>query len=80
MAVPSGPVTTDCVHAKAAVSTDSSNRMPVLLTVPFSVIAPASRETTVPLPRSRKVDSFSAGLPLRIMVPSCVCRTSVPSG
>ena len=51
--------------APARVSTSSSA---VLLTVPFRLIAPASLRTRVPVPRSRKVLSFSAGLPLRIMV------------
>src|SRR5690606_7791480 len=60
-------VTCTCDQAKEAVSTASSSRMPVLLTVPLRVIAPPSRDTTVPLPRSRKVDSLSAGLPLRML-------------
>ncbi|GHA69592.1 hypothetical protein GCM10007067_01940 [Lysobacter bugurensis] len=52
--------------APTSVITSSS---PVLLTVPLSVIAPASRRTTAPLPRSRKVESFKAGLPLRMGSP-----------
>src|SRR5690606_29725713 len=52
--------------AKVPVTTASSRSRPVLLTVPLRVIAPPSRDTTVPLPRSRKVDSLRAGFPLRI--------------
>src|SRR5690606_4099229 len=56
-------------HANAAVRTVSSSRQPVLLTVPLRVIVSPARDTTEPLPRSRKVDSFSAGLPLRMDTP-----------
>src|SRR5690606_32090470 len=62
--VPSGP--SAWFQANAAVSTVNSSRKPVLLTVPLMHIASPSRETTAPLPRSRKVDSFSTGLPLRM--------------
>src|SRR5690606_38478967 len=62
--VPSGPKA--WFQAKVAVSTMSSSRTPVLLTVPLSDIVSPSRETTAPLPRSRKVDSLSTGLPLRM--------------
>src|SRR5690606_37944310 len=44
----------------------NTSRKAVLLTVPFRLMAPASWRTTVPVPRSRKVDSLSAGLPLRM--------------
>src|SRR3546814_10622984 len=64
--MPSGVIAT-LLQAKAAVITASTSRIAVLPTVPFRVIAPpAARETTVPLPRSRKVESFRAGLPLRM--------------
>src|SRR3546814_345831 len=64
--MPSGVIAT-LLHAKAAVITARTSRIAVLPTVPFRVIAPpAARETTVPLPRSRKVESFRAGLPLRM--------------
>src|SRR3546814_13245272 len=64
--MPSGVIAT-LLHAKAAVITARTSRIAVLPTVPFRVIAPpAARETTVPLPRSRKVESFRAGLPLRL--------------
>src|SRR3546814_15971384 len=64
--MPSGGIAT-LLRAKAAVITASTSRIAVLQTVPFRVIAPpAARETTVPLPRSRKVESFRAGLPLRM--------------
>ena len=54
-------------HEKAPVSTTSSSIRPVLLTVPLMVIVPVSPPvTTRPLPRSRKVDSWRAGLPLRM--------------
>src|SRR5690606_27006758 len=65
--MPSGVIST-WFQANAAVITASTSRMPVLLTAPFRVIAPSVRETTAPLPRSRKVDSFRAGLPLRMSV------------
>src|SRR5690606_1090097 len=55
------------LQAKAAVTRASTSNVAVLPMVPFRVIAPpAARETTVPLPRSRKVDSFRTGLPLRM--------------
>src|SRR5690606_15853889 len=57
------------LQAKAAVSMVSNSRKAVLPTVPLMVIAPASRDTTVPLPRSRKVESDRTGLPLRIGFP-----------
>src|SRR3546814_18703459 len=64
--MPSGVIAT-LLHAKAAVITARTSRIAVLPTVPFRVIAPpAARETTVPLPRSRKVESFRAGLQLRM--------------
>src|SRR5690606_20319548 len=65
------------LHANAAVRTVSNSRNAVLLTVPLMVIVPApSRVTTVPLPRSRKVESERTGLPLRMDSPRgsvCVC-------
>src|SRR5690606_40132258 len=68
--VPSGP--SAWFQANAAVSTVNSSRKPVLLTVPLRLIASPSRETTAPLPRSRKVDSLSTGLPLRMDALSAV--------
>src|SRR5690606_27788230 len=62
--LPSGPMA--WFQANAAVSTVNSSRMPVLLTVPLRVMTSPSRVTTAPLPRSRKVDSLSTGLPLRM--------------
>src|SRR5690606_38176092 len=65
--MPSAVIST-LLQAKAAVITASTSSVAVLPMVPLRVIAPsAARETTVPLPRSRKVDSFRTGLPLRIM-------------
>src|SRR5690606_1898774 len=55
------------LQANVAVATAISNNRPVLLTVPLSVMAPWSPRTMAPLPRSRKLDSLSAGLPLRII-------------
>ncbi|KAG1171049.1 hypothetical protein G6F35_017131 [Rhizopus arrhizus] len=59
---------TDWFQAKAAVSTASSSRMPVLLAVPLRVITWPGLVTTEPLARSRKVDSERAGLPLRMRI------------
>src|SRR5688572_12683996 len=57
------------LQAKVAVITHSNSSKPVLLTVPVRVMASPSRRTTVPLPRSRNVVSFNAGLPLRMTAP-----------
>src|SRR5690606_19344009 len=65
--VAASTVMSTLLQAKAAVITASTSSVAVLPIVPFRVIAPlAARETTVPLPRSRKVDSFRTGLPLRM--------------
>src|SRR5690606_11476743 len=55
-----------CDQAKAPVIVASSSSRPVLLAVPLSVMTWSGRETTVPLPRSRKVDSLRVGFPLRM--------------
>src|SRR5690606_19871951 len=55
------------LHVNAALNTHSNSSMPVLLTVPLRVMTLPSSRTMAPLPRSRKVDSLRAGLPLRII-------------
>src|SRR5690606_30241063 len=65
---PSMPPVKNRLQVYIAAASVSTSRNAVLLTVPFRVMAPASRRTTVPVPRSRKVDSESAGLPLRMEI------------
>ncbi len=62
----SGPVYRLQVYM--ALTMISSSRIPVLLTVPLSVIAWSLPLTTRPLPMSRKVFWPRAGLPLRMGV------------
>src|SRR5690606_33454236 len=65
---PSMPPVKNRLQVYIAAASVSTSRNAVLLTVPFRVMAPASRRTTAPVPRSRKVDSESAGLPLRMEI------------
>src|SRR5690606_4800759 len=75
--LPAAIAAENCDQVNSAPARVSTSRKAVLLTVPFRLIVPAPPCTRVPEPRSRKVLSFSAGLPLRIMaLSSCVggCR------
>ena len=65
--LPAASAAENCDQVNSAPAKVRTSRNAVLLTVPFRVIVPASPCTRVPEPRSRKVLSFSAGLPLRIM-------------
>src|SRR5690606_23562944 len=66
-----------CDQANAPVIVASSRSRPVLLAVPLSVMTWSGRDTTVPLPRSRKVDSLRAGFPLRM---DASFRSELPRG